>query len=53
MAMDILYKWLNRRSQRRSFNYEEFDKMIKRHGILKPRIVEDENCQIGFDINFA
>ncbi len=53
MAMDILYKWLNRRSQRRSYNYEEFDKVIKHYGILKPRIVEDGNCQIGFDINFA
>jgi RNA-directed DNA polymerase len=52
-AMDILYKWLNRRSQRRSFNYEEFEKMIKRYGILKPRIVENGNCQIGFDTKFA
>jgi hypothetical protein len=52
-AMEILYKWLNRRSQIRSFNYYEFGRMLKLYGVLKPRIVEDGNCQIGFDMNFA
>lgn len=29
ITMETLYKWLNRRSQRRSFNWIEFKKMIK------------------------
>jgi group II intron reverse transcriptase/maturase len=36
----ILYKWLNRRSQKRSFNYSEFSAVLKRYRIEKPRITE-------------
>lgn len=33
----LLYKWLNRRSQRRSFNWMEFkDKLKKRYPIQRP-----------------
>ncbi|MDD4347032.1 MAG: group II intron maturase-specific domain-containing protein [Desulfitobacteriaceae bacterium] len=39
-AKRILYKWLNRRSQRRSFNLAEFTACWKRYGVPKPRIVE-------------
>ncbi len=34
-AMRILYKWLNRRSQRRSFNYEGFPEVLRRYQIEK------------------
>ncbi len=34
-----LYKWLNRRSQRRSYNWEGFKAMMKSFKILQPRIV--------------
>jgi len=47
-AMVILYKWLNRRSQRRSFNYEEFNRALKRYQILTPRITETQNRQLSF-----
>jgi len=45
----LLYKWLNRRSQRRSFNRVEFDACWKRYGVPKPRIVESNQVQLHFD----
>jgi len=39
-AMGILKKWLNRRSQRRSFNWKTFWAMLNRHKIERPRITE-------------
>jgi group II intron reverse transcriptase/maturase len=34
----VLYKWLNRRSQRRSYTWEEFLTMLDRFKLPKPRI---------------
>ena len=34
----LLYKWLNRRSQRRSFGWDKFNLFLKRHEVLQPRI---------------
>jgi RNA-directed DNA polymerase len=53
ITMETLYKWQNRRSQRRSFNWIEFKKMIKRYGVITPRITENTNHQIKFDICFV
>lgn len=39
-AMRILYKWLNRRSQKRSFCYNIFNQITKLYKIEKPRITE-------------
>ena len=39
-ALRIWYKWLNRRSNRRSYSMEEFREMTKRYEIPKPRIME-------------
>lgn len=36
----ILFRWLNRRSQRRSYTWETFHRLIKRHAIPLPRIME-------------
>jgi len=36
----LLFKWLNRRSQRRSCTWKEFDALLRRHAIPTPRIVE-------------
>jgi len=33
----LLYKWLNRRSQRSSFNLEKFELFLKRYPLLNPR----------------
>lgn len=32
-AMKTLYKWLNRRSQRRSFEWQEFKRVLKRYRV--------------------
>jgi RNA-directed DNA polymerase len=34
------FKWLNRRSQRKSFNWEEFQERLKRFPLPRPRIVK-------------
>lgn len=34
------FKWLNRRSQRKSFNWEEFQGVLKRYPLPKPRILK-------------
>jgi len=39
-VLKILYKWLNRRSQRPSFCYREFTEITKFYKIEKPRITE-------------
>lgn len=46
IAKRLLYKWLNRRSQRRSFNKKEFEAKLKRnYPLLKP-FVENGNVQL-------
>lgn len=39
-AIELVYKWLNRRSQRRSFTWARLNAMLERYGIPKPRITE-------------
>jgi RNA-directed DNA polymerase len=34
------YKWINRRSQRKSFNWEEFQELLQRFPLPRPRIVK-------------
>lgn len=34
----LLYKWLNRRSQKKSFNWESFNEYINRYNIPRPKI---------------
>ena len=38
-AIQILFKWLNRRSQRRSYNRRTFDELLEYFAIERPRIV--------------
>jgi len=45
----LLFKWLNRRSQRKSYNWQQFNAMLKRHHIEKPRITERHNGQLNFE----
>ncbi|MCP4600295.1 MAG: group II intron reverse transcriptase/maturase, partial [Proteobacteria bacterium] len=35
----ILFKWLNRRSQRRSYNWRGFEQLLEHYRIEQPRIV--------------
>ncbi|OGW15323.1 MAG: hypothetical protein A3G93_02245 [Nitrospinae bacterium RIFCSPLOWO2_12_FULL_45_22] len=34
------FKWLNRRSQRKSFNWAEFEALLLRYPLPKPRILK-------------
>ncbi|MDB4459095.1 group II intron reverse transcriptase/maturase [bacterium] len=50
-AQQIIYRWLNRRSQRRSYTWEGFNEMWKTLAIPTPRIVEQpyrqgRQCQL-------
>jgi len=38
-AIRILYKWLNRRSQRRSYNWTGFRELLQHYRVERPRIV--------------
>ena len=38
-AKKIVFKWLNRRSQRKSFTWEQFEKYIKTHALPTVKIV--------------
>lgn len=46
----LLYKWLNRRSQRRSFNWEDFNKKLKQRLPIQKPFIESLNKQMVFDI---
>lgn len=39
-GMRIIFKWLNRRSQRKSYNWCGFNELLKHFGIERPRITE-------------
>ncbi|MCP4601555.1 MAG: group II intron reverse transcriptase/maturase [Proteobacteria bacterium] len=36
----ILFKWLNRRSQRRSYNWDGFKQLLKHYKVEQPRIIK-------------
>jgi len=41
LAVGVALKWLNRRSQRRSFTWEQFQAYLKHYPLPKPRIVHN------------
>jgi RNA-directed DNA polymerase len=41
-VMKMLFKWLNRRSQRRSYNWEMFKRLLSRIGLARPSITESK-----------
>jgi len=44
----LLHKWLNRRSQRRSYSWEQLKRLLQRHAVAKPRIIERGRLRLGF-----
>ena len=38
-VLRLVYKWINRRSQKKSFNWEQFTEYLKLYPLPKPRIV--------------
>ena len=41
-----LFKWVNRRSHRKSYNWEGFKEILKYYGIERPRITEKKQLQL-------
>jgi RNA-directed DNA polymerase len=41
LTICMVFKWLNRRSQKKSFNWETFNDYLKRHELPKPKIHHD------------
>jgi group II intron reverse transcriptase/maturase len=41
-VMKMVFKWLNRRSQRKSYNWEMFKRLLSRIRLAKPRITESK-----------
>lgn len=39
-ATTILWKWVNRRSQKRSYTWQQFEKLLKHYRIARPRITD-------------
>ena len=51
-CLRLLFKWLNRRSQKRSYTWDGFKAMLRRFAIPTPRIVEHRtsghSCNAAF-----
>nr|OZC15296.1 group II intron-encoded protein LtrA [Sporomusa silvacetica DSM 10669] len=47
-AKRILFKWLNRRSQRSSLSWEEYEKLWERYQVPKPRITQSRQIAMSF-----
>lgn len=43
----ILKKWLNRRSQRKSYTWKGYKLMLKHYSLLEPKITENRNYQLN------
>jgi RNA-directed DNA polymerase len=43
----LLYKWLNRRSQKTSYTWPALHRLLQRHGVPPPRIVEQKRQRSG------
>ncbi len=52
-AVKILFKWLNRRSHRKSFTWGKFKAKMKWYGLITPRITETSDDQIRLEECFA
>ena len=48
LAVRLALKWLNRRSQKRSFNWEEYLRYLQRYPLPKPRIHHDFYTLYGY-----
>lgn len=52
-AMKILHKWLKRRGQKKRISWEKFNCMMKRYGLITPRITEIPDNQIRLEECFV
>ena len=52
-TLKVLYKWMNRRSQRKSFNWKEFNAKMRWYGLIRPKVVEKIDNQIRIEKCFT
>ncbi len=52
-AVKTLFKWLNRRSQRRSYNWQGFKAMLEHYGLERPRITERRRRQLKAQLAYS
>lgn len=45
-VLKLLFKWLNRRSQRHSYTWQGFQALVDHFGVLPPRITENRDRQL-------
>lgn len=48
LVVRMVYKWLNRRSQKKSFNWETFKEYLHRHELPQPKIYHDFYTLYGY-----
>lgn len=46
----ILFKWLNRCSERKSYNWAGYNELAKQFNLLRPRITEQRNYQLNLQL---
>ncbi len=44
-ALHLLWQWLNRRSQQRSYTWQRVEELLKRNRIARPRITDKPQTQ--------
>ena len=49
----ILKKWLNRRSQRKSYTWQGYKLMLKHYPLLEPKLAESRNYQLNLFSSFC
>ena len=49
----ILFKWLNRRSRRRSFNWQGFNNLLDHYGVPRPRVIPKSRIEKPAAIQLA
>lgn len=52
-ATEILFKWLNRRSQRRSFNWRGFNELLEHFEVPRPRVLPKRRIEKPAAIQLA
>ena len=48
LTIRLVFKWLNRRSQKKSFNWKRFSAYVKKHGLPQPKIYHNVYTLFGY-----
>jgi len=48
LTIKPVFKWINRRSQKRSFNWRSFLEYVKKHGLPQPKVYHNLYTLYGY-----